>query len=613
MYVLKTKIQKPQLFFILRFLTNRDRLILKAVVLFQILLSILDVIGVALIGVIATLSVYGIQSQDSGNFAKFLTDTLGVSDESFQRQILILSLLTIVLLLSKTIASLWVTRRSLSFISRRGATLSGTLLRKILRKPSAEINAYSQQDLIYAATNGVQNLMTGIVGISISIVSDTFLLILLTLGLFLFNPVLALTTFILFSLIGVFLSAYLKNKAFKIGSNETLAHVASTDKMSEVLSTYRESVVRDTREAYVQDFETLRNKVSSAVAKRTFMPFVSKYVMEVSITCGAFIMAGLQFALYDSKTAIAGLAIFFGASSRIAPAVLRIQQGMTQTKSYLGQSQRTLDLLQTQNETTLDEKPPRVACPDFDANGFLPEVSINELTFKYSPNSQFELRVPELAIRPNTHVAIVGSSGSGKTTLVDLILGILEPSSGDVKISGMAPTLAFRKWPGAVGYVPQDTVIASDSILQNVALGYDNQTTDISRVKQCLILAGLNEFSREDETGIYLQTGGSGHKLSGGQKQRIGIARALYTNPKLLVMDEATSSLDSVTEFDITQALAGLKQNLTLVTIAHRLSTVQAADVVLYMQNGEVLASGSFEEVREKVNAFDIQANLLGL
>ena len=257
MCVLKTKIQKPQLFFILRFLTNRDRLILKAVVLFQILLSILDVIGVALIGVIATLSVYGIQSQDSGNFAKFLTDTLGVSDESFQRQILILSLLTIVLLLSKTIASLWVTRRSLSFISRRGATLSGTLLRKILRKPSAEINAYSQQDLIYAATNGVQNLMTGIVGISISIVSDTFLLILLTLGLFLFNPVLALTTFILFSLVGVFLSAYLKNKAFKIGSNETLAHVSSTDKMSEVLSTYRESVVRDTREAYVQDFETL--------------------------------------------------------------------------------------------------------------------------------------------------------------------------------------------------------------------------------------------------------------------------------------------------------------------------------------------------------------------
>jgi ATP-binding cassette subfamily C protein len=611
--VIKVKIQRPLLFFILEFLNKRDRLILKFVVVFQILLSILDLIGVALIGVIATLSVYGIQSQDSGNFAKFLTDSLGISDESFQKQIFTLSLLTILILLAKTAASLWITRRSLNFISRRGATLSGTLLRKILRKPSIEINTYSQQDLIYAATNGVQNLMTGIVGISISIVSDTFLLILLTLGLCLFNPVLALTTFILFSLIGTVLSAYLKNKAFKIGSNETLAHVSSTDKISEVLSTYRESVVRDTREAYVQDFETLRTKVSNAVAKRTFMPFVSKYVMEISITCGAFIMAGLQFALYDSKTAIASLAVFFGASSRIAPAVLRIQQGVTQTKSYIGQSQRTLDLLEAQSETVLDEQLIRVVSPDFLAKGFLPEVSITDLTFKYSQESQFELRIPKLKIGPNTHVAIVGSSGSGKTTLVDIILGILTPTHGAVKISDLRPLDTFKRWPGAVGYVPQDTVITSGTILDNVLLGYERASADLAKVIASLTLAGLSEFSSVDESGIYLEVGGRGHKLSGGQRQRIGIARALYTNPKLLVLDEATSSLDSATEFDITESLNVLKQKLSLITIAHRLSTVKSADLVIYIENGEILSQGSFEEVRKSVKTFDFQANLLGL
>jgi ABC-type bacteriocin/lantibiotic exporter with double-glycine peptidase domain len=255
----------------------------------------------------------------------------------------------------------------------------------------------------------------------------------------------------------------------------------------------------------------------------------------------------------------------------------------------------------------------RISQPNFDSAGFIPEITVNDLSYKYSPDAIFSLRISNLKIKPNQHIAIVGASGSGKTTLVDLILGILEPSSGEVKISGMSPKQAFRKWAGAVGYVPQDTVIASGSILQNVALGYDVESSDKSRVKECLIIAGLHEFSSEDEAGIFLQTGGSGHKLSGGQKQRIGIARALYTNPKLLVMDEATSSLDSVTEFDITQALAGLRKKLTLVTIAHRLSTVQAADVVLYMQNGEVLASGSFEEVREKVKVFDLQANLLGL
>jgi ATP-binding cassette subfamily C protein len=455
--------------------------------------------------------------------------------------------------------------------------------------------------------------MTGIVGISMSAIADTFLLILLTIGLFIFNPVLALTTFTLFSLIGIFLSTYLKNKAFKIGSAETLAHVLSNDKMSEVLSTYRESVVRDTREAYVQDFEGLRSKVSNAVAKRTFMPFVSKYVMEVSITCGAFVMAGIQFALYDSKTAIAGLAIFFGASSRIAPAVLRIQQGATQVKSYLGQSQRTLTLLADQTELNAEVEHPRVPTPDFEAIGFLPEVIVSDLIYRYSPQSQFELRVSGLAIGPNKHVAIVGASGSGKTTLVDLILGILRPTSGTIEISGLKPLETFKKWPGAVGYVPQETVIIAGTILDNVVLGYDLVTADVEQVKKSLSLAGLSEFLNEDTSGIYLEVGGRGHKLSGGQRQRIGIARALYTNPKLLVLDEATSSLDSATEFDITESLNVLKQNLSLITIAHRLSTVQAADLVIYIEDGEILARGTFEEVRKSVKTFDFQANLLGL
>jgi ABC-type bacteriocin/lantibiotic exporter with double-glycine peptidase domain len=595
-------------------LNKRDRLVLKIVILAQVFLSVLDLIGVALIGVIGALSVYGIQSQDSGNFGREVTQFIRIENLTFQNQVLVLSFITISILLTKTAASLWITRRSLRFISRRGAHLSGLLLRNLLNRPSTEISSYSQQELIYSATAGVQNLTTGIIGISVSTLADLSLLVILTIGLSIYNPILALTTFTLFITVGAFLSFYLRNKAFKVGSIETKSHVQSNEVISEVLNTYREAVVRDTRESYVQDFEVLRLKVAAALAKRTFMPFASKYVMEVSMIGGAFLIAGIQFALYDSKTATAGLAIFFGASSRIAPAILRIQQGTTQIRTYLGQSQMSLELLRTKGSNEDNSKRNiRLPQPNFESLGFLPEITVKNLQYKYSLDAIFSLKISDLTIKPNQHLAIVGESGSGKTTLVDLILGILEPSTGDVKISGMAPTQAFRKWPGAVGYVPQDTVIASGSILQNVALGYDGETADISRVKQCLMIAGLNEFSSEDETGIYLQTGGSGHKLSGGQKQRIGIARALYTNPKLLVMDEATSSLDSVTEFDITQALAGLRKKLTLVTIAHRLSTVQAADVVLYMQNGEVLASGSFEEVRENVKAFDLQANLLGL
>jgi ATP-binding cassette subfamily C protein len=238
---------------------------------------------------------------------------------------------------------------------------------------------------------------------------------------------------------------------------------------------------------------------------------------------------------------------------------------------------------------------------------------VKNLRFKYSCESDFELRISELTISPNKHVAIVGTSGSGKTTLVDLILGILSPSTGTIEISGCQPLESFKKWPGAVGYVPQETVVTSGTILDNVLLGYDRDSADLERVKKSLTFAGLGQFSNEDLTGLYLEVGGRGYKLSGGQRQRIGIARALYTNPKLLVLDEATSSLDSATEFDITESLNVLKQNLSLITIAHRLSTVQSADLVIYIEDGEILSSGSFDEVRKSVKSFDFQANLLGL
>jgi ATP-binding cassette subfamily C protein len=197
--------------------------------------------------------------------------------------------------------------------------------------------------------------------------------------------------------------------------------------------------------------------------------------------------------------------------------------------------------------------------------------------------------------------------------LIDLLLGVIEPSSGKVTISGVEPREAFKIWPGSVGYVPQQIVIASGSVAENVALGFKKLEINFLKVKECLLLAGLEEFASEDLNGLSLEVGEAGYRLSGGQRQRIGIARALYTSPRLLVLDEATSSLDSLTEFDITNSLSRIKQKMSMITIAHRLSTVKMADEVIFMKKGHVLASGSFDEVRAKVKTFDKQANLLGL
>lgn len=595
-------------------LSARDKAVLRIVVFVQSALSLLDLFGVAIIGSIGALSVYGIQSQDSDNFANLFIKFFQLDNFVFQTQIIVLSIISIVILFIKTVISLLITKKTLEFVSKRGALISGNLLDEILYKSPQEINSYSRQDLVFATTTGVQYLTTGVIGISVSLMADASLLFVLSLGMFVFNPSLAFSTLAIFLIVGGFLNLYFRSKAFKVGSQETRSHVESNDLMIEVLSTLRESRVRDTREYYVRKFVDMRTNVSSAEAKRTFMPFVSKYVMEIAIVVGSFIVAGIQFAMFDAKTAIAGLAIFFGASSRIAPAVLRIQQGFTQIRIYLGHSERTKNLLFPIEKNIDGRKQASLEIDALNLDGnFVPEVQVSNLSFSFSDSNDFRLTVEKLEITPFSHLAIVGASGSGKSTLVDLLLGILTANSGRVTVSGMEPSRAIKKWPGSVGYVPQDTVIASCSVLQNVALGFEFDEVDVQRVKTSLQLAGLEDFMSEDSKGLYLEVGESGHKLSGGQRQRLGIARALYTEPKLLVLDEATSALDSITEFDVTNSLNALKSKITLITIAHRLSTVKNADKVVFLEEGKMIAFGTFDEVRSKVKRFDEQANLLGL
>ena len=196
---------------------------------------------------------------------------------------------------------------------------------------------------------------------------------------------------------------------------------------------------------------------------------------------------------------------------------------------------------------------------------------------------------------------------------MDLLLGVIKPNSGSVLISEVPVAEAITYWPGAISYVPQDIKIANGSIRSNVGLGYpDNVATD-DRVNRALETAHLSELVASLDQGLDSQTGEKGSKLSGGQRQRLGIARALFTSPKLIVFDEATSALDGETESLISDSIHSLKGKVTVVLIAHRLSTVREADLVVYLESGEVKATGTFEEVRAQVPNFDHQAKLMGL
>jgi ABC-type multidrug transport system fused ATPase/permease subunit len=341
------------------------------------------------------------------------------------------------------------------------------------------------------------------------------------------------------------------------------------------------------------------------------MPYISKYVLETAVVVGALLMGFAQFFRQDAIYAVATLSIFLAAGTRIAPAVLRVQQGSIQIRGSSGMAGPTLELIDALGSAPFVENVDDTI--DVIHEGFSASIQIEGVSLTYPGKSEPAIRDITLTIPSGSSVAFVGPSGAGKTTIVDVLLGVLNPDIGHVTISGLPPLVSVAKWSGAVSYVPQDIVISNGTIRENVALGYPAEVATDDLIMSALKVANLDEFVAGLPESVDTPVGERGTKISGGQRQRLGIARAMFTKPHLLVLDEATSSLDGKTEASISASIKALKGSTTVVMIAHRLSTVRDADIVVYMEEGKVIATGTFEKVRETVPDFDRQAKLMGL
>ena len=379
-----------------------------------------------------------------------------------------------------------------------------------------------------------------------------------------------------------------------------------------MLSNFRETIVRNRRSYYATEFRRNRIQAAGYSAEHSFLPNISKYVLESAVVLGALLLSATQFLLQDARHAVATLAIFLAAGSRVAPSILRIQQGFLTIKGASGSAGKTLDLATELDSLKLfHTSDTEVSLGTH--NGFDPSVHFKNVRFTYDGNSSPTLSDISVSISAGSFVAVVGPSGSGKTTLVDLLLGILEPDAGEVLISGSSPSASVLKYPGAIAYVPQDVAIVDNSIRGNVGLGFPQKYATDSRINECLRIASLFDFVSTLPNDLDTKVGERGARLSGGQRQRLGIARALFTNPKLIILDEATSSLDSETELAVSTAIKSLAGSATVIMIAHRLASIRSADIVIYVEGSEIRAAGTFEQVRQAVADFDRQATLFGL
>ena len=594
-----------------RLLSRNDQKKIFIVLLIQIGLGVLDLLAVAAVGVLGALAVNGVQSRGPGDRVMVLLKAVGLENLSFQNQVAFLGGVAAVVLILRTLLSVYFSRLTMFFLSRRGAVVSSRLMKQLLAQPLLVVQERTAQETLYAITYGVASITLGVLSTFVTLISDSSLLLVMAIGLFIVDPFTAGVTFLIYSGVAYLLYALMHKRARKLGIVNSTLTIEGNELILQVLDSYREATVRNRRPYYGEKIAESRLALANLAAEMNFMPSISKYAIEITMVLSALVISALQFVLQDASHAIATLAVFMTAATRIGPAVLRMQQGLILIKNSLGTANPTLDLIE--RLASLDTQDQKVSPLQLTHTGFSGAISVSNVSLQYPTRDKDALSDINIEIEKGDFVALVGPSGAGKTSLADVILGVIKPTSGEVLISGMAPENAIREWPGAIAYVPQDISIVGGTIRENVALGYEDSEMHDDLIWEALRKAQLEDLVKGFKLQLDEPVGERGTKISGGQRQRLGIARALYTNPAVVLFDEATSALDGETEANLSQTINSLRGEMTIVMIAHRLSTIRTSDQVVYLEDGKLVANGSFDEVRKKVVSFDRQATLMGL
>ena len=327
-----------------------------------------------------------------------------------------------------------------------------------------------------------------------------------------------------------------------------------------------------------------------------------RYVIEVVMVGGMLAaIVSITGGTTESSDVLATLAVFGIAAYRLAPSVNRILGAV----NSINLSRAAVEIVYDDHVYFEGADAYRSAAPDAPAPmAFSDAIVLDGVSYEYPGADTASLADVDLTIRKGESIGIVGRTGAGKTTLVDLVLGLLTPTAGALKVDGIDVSTDLRAWQPLIGYVPQVIYLTDDSLRRNVALGIDDGEIDDGRLVACLAAAHLDEFVAGLPQGADTVVGELGVRLSGGQRQRIGIARSLYHDPQVLIMDEATSSLDSETERGVNQAIDGLRADKTVLIIAHRLSTVRSCDRLIYLEAGRIAGTGAFEDLERDCAGF---------
>lgn len=500
----------------------------------------------------------------------------------------------------------------LRFSWRLNHSLSVKMLSTYLAKPYVFFLGQNTAGLATNILAEVKQLVSGFVMSGANLVSRSVVTILILALLIVVNPVLALVTF------GFLGSAYglvfwiMKRAMADAGKSRSRADRARYRAASEALSGIKDIKLLGREAPFLERYTRWSREYENSMAKQQVFVTMPRYAFE-TIAFGGMLIIVLVSLLSGSgiQAILPTLGVYAFASYRLLPAL----QVLFQSISSMRFSVTAVDVLYRDLDISNDGESAPVLRPGGESVEPMPfkdEIRLENVSFRYPESERDILADFDLKIRANTTVGIVGTTGAGKTTTVDILLGLLEPTTGHLSVDGVKVTDEnMRSWQRNLGYVPQFIYLADDTVAGNIAFGVPAEEVDVERLERAAKLAHVHDFIvTELQNGYQTFIGERGIKLSGGQRQRIGIARALYHDPAMLVFDEATSALDGVTEEAIFQAVSMLGKSKTIVMIAHRISTVRACDVIYLLDRGRVIDFGTYDDLL--VRNDDFRAMALG-
>lgn len=574
-------------------LTKREKVIIASMALANLALNILDIVAIALVGLVANVAVGG-AIPGSLSWLPTTSDTLDL--------ILFLLISAAGLFGVKTVAGIFVARWRALFLASLESYFSDQIMNELFYGGLSVLKSQSRSEIDWAVVRSTRIAFGQVLGLALQSFAEATLATAIVVLFFVVDWFSALTVLVYFG--SVFLAFHVVSRRqlaaggrqFKEGT------VTVAQGLTDLLASYKEVKVGQKLPYFLEKISVARREVALSQARQSYFQAIPRLVVELGLIVGAIGFLILQISLNDGEPDLSVISVFLLGSLRMMSALLPLQRAVMQLRFEAPQAASAQRLIGS--ASTKDQTPTRIR----ETNVHIPNegglaVSLENVTFSFDDSlvTGPVVREVSLEVASGQVVAIIGPSGAGKTTLIDLILGLQSPTFGKITVGGFDPG-TLRSWqPDLIGYVPQKPGLVSGSIRENIALGVQPSLIDDGLLWRAIELASLRPFVESLPDGVLANLGAHSDSLSGGQLQRIGLARALYSEPRLLVLDEATSALDAETESTIAQSLTKDQTDRTTIIVAHRLSTVQSADVVFVLEAGRVLAAGKLSDLKTRV------------